>query len=649
MAIASDGKTAYVPFELDDALLVVNLSTFAVTDSIDVSAAGSMLVSNAATLTPDGKKLYVSNIGTRNVLAVNTESRRVESVLPLEPLFSVPISISGDGSKAYAPSVDGGLYVINTSDDSYQRIFVGGVIFGPVAPSQSNPDLLYTIGTLIEDEIFHPSFFAFNLSSNEVVRSSRIAGGVMPRGVNVYSLFVNSNETRAYFGWLGMTEGDRDVGNFIVFDLGSFQVSASTPMDNGAAIFTVNEQAGKAYIGGRWVGGGASNELPILEYDLSSNEVARRILMSPSSDQRAIAMDPADPDYLYMTEGDFNLLRKVEISTGREVGRLQFNKAEIRPYAIIRGDGDTGYVVCQSSQKIYKLDLGAGQLMGSIEVPEGFAGWGFHEGRLYVASGRDILSVNTSDGSITVRHDAGTEFTPLIFTFFGDKMAAIDFNGTGMVGRRLLIFNATTMSLLKAIGLPSQPYGHKVIASPDGSKLYVIGGMTGGTATVIILNASTLEITRTIEIPRRSLERDGATSFVEGDFDEANRILYLTGFASVYKIGMDSDELIDTLDPVDFYESNNIRGWTTTGISGAVLAPAKDRLFVVVADSHIMFTYNLANSSWSRKITNLMGYFNTGTSFSRDRRYLYTVNSRSDSITMVNMSSGEVVRIIRLD
>ncbi|MBI2970864.1 MAG: hypothetical protein HYY37_00420 [Candidatus Aenigmarchaeota archaeon] len=143
LAITPDGKTAYIPFGLDDALLVVNLSTFAVIDSIDVSEAGNMLLLTATVLGPDGKKLYVSNYGTKNVMVVDTENKRVEKVLPLNPLHAAAIAISRDGSKAYAPSKDGGLYVINTLDNSYNRIFIPGVIFGPVVPSSSNPELVY--------------------------------------------------------------------------------------------------------------------------------------------------------------------------------------------------------------------------------------------------------------------------------------------------------------------------------------------------------------------------------------------------------------------------------------------------------------------------------------------------------------------------
>jgi hypothetical protein len=111
---------------------------------------------------------------------------------------------------------------------------------------------------------------------------------------------------------------------------------------------------------------------------------------------------------------------------------------------------------------------------------------------------------------------------------------------------------------------------------------------------------------------------------------------------------MDTDELIGILDLTDAYESQGINGWPCSGLSGVVLSSSKDKLFIVALDAHSMFTYNLTQSVWETKITNLKGYSNSDAISSSDRQYLYTVNSNSDSITMVNLTSGDIERIISL-
>ena len=657
LAITPDGKTAYIPFNLDDALLVVDLSTFTVKNSINVSAAGNMLFSNATVLTPDGKKLYVANEGAKNVMVVNTENKRVEKVLPLIPLHAAAPAVSQDGSRVYIPG-ENGLYIVNTSDDSYRYIFVPNVIFGPVAPSPSNPNLLYVVGKLINppgSNTFQSTFFIFNISNNTVAHSFKLANEILPSDTFGRRLVVNSNETRAYLGWMEMKgqSGERGIGNFIVFDLNNFKTLVSAPAENGVADFAVNEKTDKIYIIGFWAGGSAPQKLTIQEWDIATNTFVRQISVSPSTDQRAIALDPVNANYLYMTEGDFNFIRKVEISTGKEVSKLQFSKAEIQPYAIIRGDNNEGYVVSQSyggdksKRKVYKLDLASGQLIASLQLPFSYSAFGFHQGKLYFGSEGNIYAVEAETGKIIKKYRIGDNFNPKTFVFFGDKMATIDYEGA-MNGRRLIFFDAKNMSILKSVELPREPHGDKVIVSPNGSKLYVSRGSTQGNAAITIFDSSTLEIINTIEIPFVGITRRGMTGFVEADFDETKRILYLTGFTSVYKIDMDTDNLIGILDLVDLYESQNISGWSPTGLCGVALSPAKDKLFIVSGDAHSMYTYDLARSAWITKTTNLKGYFITDAIASPDRHYLYTVNQESDSITMVDLTSGEIVKIIEL-
>lgn len=643
LAITPDGKTAYISFSLDDSLLVVDLETLTINDSIDVSAAGIQLDSGPALLSLDGKKLYVANFATKNVMILDTNTGQVTKVLPIPPMYAMALAASPDASKIYIPSPDGGLYIISTADDSYQRIYIPGILFGPIAPSLNNPNLLYTAGTLINQGVFQASFFTFNITNQTVERSMSLPSEVIQYPTAARRLVLNLNETIAYFGWYQPGPGDRGIGNLVTFDLNNFQVVASAPADNGVADFVVKEKQGKIYIIGLWSGGSSPNNVPILEWDMSSNKFVRNIPLSPSSDQRAIAVDPTNSDFLYETDGDHNILRKIQISTGKEVGRMRFNKGTLRPYAIIRG-GNIGYVV-GSSQSIYKLDMASGQLTGRITVPVPFAGCGFYQDKLYVSSGSDILAVNPSDGSVIQRYPIGWNIHPIIFTFFGDRMAAIDYENW-MVAKQLVIFDARTMALLKSIPLPNETHGDKVVASPDGSKLYIVRGtLWSGTTVITILNATTLEVINTIEIPPAD-QRRGATGFLEGEFDEANRILYLLGFSSIYKIDMDTDKLIGTLDLIDIFDAWGRRGWTPTGLAGVSLSPSKDKLFIATGDSHSLYTYDVTKSSWTTRITNLKGYFITDGVASLDRRYFYTANSRSDSVTMVDLNSGNVIKVI---
>ena len=645
LAITPDGKTAYIPFELDDAVLVVDLSTFTTVKSIDISSAGSMLRSNCAVLSPSGDRLYVANYGTKNIMVISTENNTVEKVIPIATFWGDILKVSPDGSRVFVSSDS--LYVINTADYSYSKIFIPGTFFGSVEPSKKNPNLLYCIGqSFRQGESPKHCFFTFNLSNKTVERSVDLPDNALQQAVPD-RLKISPDETTAYFGERSII-ADKGVGNFSVFDLNSFQLKASKTIDYGVSDFAINEKTGKIYITGLWSGGSAPNKLSIKIWDIPANTLAETLPFSPSSDQRAIATDPTNSNYLYMTEGDFNLLRKVDISTGKEVQSLKFNKEDISPNSIIRGD-NMGYVVCHHSPYIYRLNLNSGQLMESFTSPcVTSSGGGYYQGRLYLAEGRYVHSVNPSDGSLIDTFDIGRSIIPITFTFFNDKMATISFKPGGMIGNELLIFNAKEFTLLKSIKLPSEPHGKSVIVSPDGSKLYIARGPMNGPTVITIFNASTLNVINTIEIPSVDMEHNGTTGFLEADFDLENRILYLSGFMSVYKIDMDTDELIEIIDVIDSYKSQNVSGWTCGGLAGVVLSKNKDKLFVISGDGHTMHTYDLLDSTWMPEVINLKGYFVTDTEISPDRRYLYTINQKSDSITMVDLNSGTVVKVIKL-
>jgi len=503
-----------------------------------------------------------------------------------------------------------------------------------VEPSVKNPELLYCIGRLYPEQHV---FFTFNLSSNAVERTSILASEAMPPYAPM-RFTINSEETTAYFGARALDIQGKGIGNFNVFDLNSFQLVCSTPIERGVADFAINEKTGKIYIIGFWP---TEHRAYVTEWDMSSNSVTREIFVSPSGDQRAIVIDPVDPNYFYMTEGDYNLLRKVHIPTGKEVQILKFNKQDLAPYALIRGDGGVGYITCAQTRDIFKLNLSSGQLLGHITGGV----MGYYQGKLYAQGGNQIWSINPSDGSRIETFNLGREIGINRLVFFNDRMVAIDYgvNGTN-IPKQLLLFDARNMTILKSIDLPPEPTGNRVIASPDGSKLYLARGYMVGPSVITIFNSSTLDVINTIEVPP---EIGGNCGFACCDFDEERRIAYFGGIEQIYEIHMDTNELVGYIDCWDVYEVGKAR-WAISSPAGVFLSSGKDKLFVISNDAHSMATYDLSNSCWMTKITNLRGYFQSDADCSPDRKYIYTVNSVSDSITMVDLTSGEVVNVIVL-
>lgn len=648
LAISRDGRTAYVSFTMADAVFAVDLATMTTRDTIDVSAAGPQLSSQQALLSLDGKSLYVASFVAQKLMVIDTATNRLTATLPLRPSSFATMAASADGKTIYVPSSDGSLYSVSTADQSYTRLYLPGVYVGPIAASSKTPGVVYTAGAKISQAGSESTFFAINVTTGIIVRSGPLPADVIAYPTTPRKLVLSQDETLAYFGWLRQAS-NKGAGNLVVFDLNNYRVMASVPADCGVADFVVHEASAKIYVIGFWSGSGTGNVQPILEFDLGTNRFVRSIPLELSSDMGAIASDPTNPDILYETDSDHSFLRKVQISTGTEIGRLQFTWSVFNPRAIL-SNGGTGYVLGKGSKNIFKMDLESGQLLGKITVPVSspLNGGGFYQDRLYFKVGTEMLALNPSDGSIAQRYQLGLAINPGTFAFFGDRMAAIDYVNPsgGGTARQVVIFDARTMALLKAIPLEVDLYSNKIVASPDGSKLYIArGSMSGQTTVITIISGTTLDVVNTIAISPTSLS-GGTTDFLEGEFDEVRRTLYLLGFMSVYKIDMDTDRLTGTLDLTDIFTAWGRKGWSPTGLVGVALSPTKDKLFVAAGDSHTLYWYNFTTSAWSTRTTDLMGYFPVDAVASPNRRYMFTVNQQSDSVSMMDLTSGELVKVI---
>lgn len=647
LAISPDGKTGWVAFSLDDALLELDLTIPAVRGGVDVSAAGAMLSSQEALLSPDAKTLYVANVSAGNLMVVDTANRRVRAVIPVRPQWTQCLSSSPNGASTYVTTWDGRLCVIASGDSSYRLIQVPGFAFIIATPSARRLGLLYCLGGEDDRGSLRPVFFTFDLSSNTITRRVRLSDAVWRMAVPASRFKLSPAEDVAYIGWIDY-RADKGFGNLSVFDLAAFEPLVSAPMDYGVADFTVDHAAGKAYVVGLWSGGSSPGVLPIIEWDIRTRAITRRIPVSASSDHRALVIDPATRNALYVADGDHNSITKVLISSGQEVQRLRFSRARLRPYAFIEAE-DCAYIVCQSSPAVFRLDLGSGELEPAFLLPggsTGVSGGGYYQGALYFAGENTVFRVSPRDGSVLETFRIGTHVTPIALTFARDRMALVDYLG-GMVGKRLLVFDAQTMKLVKETSLPADPYSDRIILSPDGSKAYITRGPMFAPTTIMIFDTATWDLRKSVEILPPNMVWSGASSFADCDFDESKRIAYVGGMGYIYKLHMDTDEVLGILTAMDVYQAlGRPVGWSPTGLSGVKLSAAKDTLFVVSLDAHSMLTYDLVRERWLPEVLNLKGYNPTDTVQSPDKRYLYAINRDTDTVTMVDTAARAVVKVI---
>jgi len=640
LAISPDGSTAYVAFMTPDVVLVVDLRAGRLRSGIDLTPAGPMAGSQQAVLSADGKLLFVANQGIGNIAVIDTAAERVVRVLPFCPGLGDSIKASPAG-KVYI-GAGSALAVVDCNDLTYRILRVSGVTFSSIALSASRANLLYSVGSQGGPGLFH----AVNLDTGIVERQAELPKEAVDSNGNVKRLLLAPSGDAAYLGW-----HESDAGGITAFDLKTFRAGESTVIQDGVIDCAVHPENGKVYAVGDWMGamqGRIDGVMYISEWDPVSQQVTRRLPISPAKSVNSILFDPLNPRYVYATETFIGIIRKVDTLTGTEVMRVRFFAGNRRPNAVTTA-GSLAYIACQKSPVIHTLDLNSGKLVGSLPLPgrSGAGGCEYYEGKLYLTGGATVDVISATDGALILRRQLpdGLMLSPKV-AFFRDRIAAAAYP-PGKSPDRILILDAHTLDVVGSFALEMPLVGRigGAMASPDGCKLYVQQGITGQRAILQVLDSSTLRVLKRIEPPTTYFQ-GGDGDF--GAFDEQSRIAYLGGFNSIYKVHLDTNEFLGMLNIYDVYkEMGRQRGWSTSALRGIDLTAANDRLLITSWDGQSVFMYDLRNQKWIPRVVRV-GQKPAGTAISPDGRYLYTANALSDTIARVDTESGQLLEVTPL-
>ncbi len=383
---------------------------------------------------------------------------------------------------------------------------------------------------------------------------------------------------------------DRGYGKLHVLDLKTLEVTGSCDIDYGVRDFVLREDTRRICTIGFWSGGTSPGRLPVTEWDIPSRAVTRQMFFNGCSDLRAMALDPADPRCAWYTEGDRNEIRKVDLTSGDQVASWRFSpSSSINPYSFATAGWRT-IVGCQGSGLFFQIDMRTGAAQAhQIRGDSGRTTGGFYSGGLLHFLRNDrITTVDPDQWTIVREVRFGRTFKPICGTPAGDAVAFVDFE-SGMIARNLVVVDAASGAVRKVIPLPSTSAGHRVIVSPEGNKAYLTVGIMQGPARILVYDTPTWDLRTEINAPSGNWEH-GSTGFVDGVFDTVNRVAYILGFMRVFRLDMDSDQLLDSLRPGDAYaQINRQNGWTATGLCG-IRFGAGNRLMVASGDAHLVYT-----------------------------------------------------------
>jgi len=651
VAISQDGSTAYVVFSIEDAFLVVDLSTFKVISQIDVSAAGVQLGSGNARLSPDGTKCWVVNWGVNNVMVVNVVTGIVEWVMDI-PFDQAPlyqhwdcVNLSADGLKAYIVGNNGALFIVDTTNYTYTVQRIPFTYIHTVEPSVLYPNHVYAY----VDDSTPPGesktmIILYDLETSTIVKSEVLTG---ESAAGLSRFVVSPDETKAYFGNCQHLHTGEGQGHLNAFDLINFELIASESIVDGVQDFALNITKGKIYTAGFNQLYGNPGVMPITEWDTSSDSITGTINASSFHDMTSILVDPSNPDFFYATDADANTLQKIDITNGNKIAEITFNESNLFPLSIEAGENYV-YVSCLRVPTIYKLDARNGRIVGTFQPPSGIGSGpvlSYKDSHLYFNWENLIHKMRASDGKVLATYDHGiADLASGHLTFFGNKAAMIDQVPGGRIGRRIIFFDANNWQMLEQHSLPAVRYCSKITVSPDESKLYTLRLMDSG-SEIVTYDVNTLTEIKTVSVGPGT-NYDGGVSQAKGYFDLDTRRLYFPGADATYVLDMDTDQLINVLVHQDVFQVIN-GGWPPTAPRGLFPNPTGDKLLLISMDSHCMYVYDLLGQQWMPEIVNLRGLYVHDASLSSDGQYIFTVN-RTDSVTMANAATRQVEKIIDL-
>ena len=297
------------------------------------------------------------------------------------------------------------------------------------------------------------------------------------------------------------------------------------------------------------------------------------------ADLRAMVLDPADPQRAWYTEGDHNEIRAVDLNRGEQVASWRFSpSSSIGPSSFATAGWRT-FVGCQALDRLFQIDMrtGAAQAV-QVQRDAGRTAGGFCSGGLlhFLRNAR-ITTVDPDQWTVVREVRFDRTFDPRCGTPAGDAVAFVDFKPGGV--RNLVVVDAASGSVRKVIPLPAISTGNRVIVSPEGNKAYLTIGTMQGPARILVYDIPSWDLRTEINPPSGDWE-NGNTNFCDGVFDPVNRVAYILGFKRVFRLDMDSDQLLDSLRPDDAYALiNRPSGWTATGLCG-IRFGAGNRLLV---------------------------------------------------------------------
>ena len=659
LAIDRNGEYAYVGFDLSETVQKVRLSDLTVVAVADLSGYFP-IESEAAVLDQNESKLFVYSPTWQKLIVLDTSTMKVIHTISN---ISIGNGIGNIIQSQYGPELitsDGGL--INTETFAVTEVTYPDEFFVRIRESASSPDLWYVVSgtgpgaTEVNAGIYNHTTKKWILKAS--LPSQATAG-------TVTDLKVLPNEKKAYVAVFDGPDVDGyGSGSVVSVDLANGDIKA-IPIDGGALSLETN-------LDGRWVYVGTMAPTVetdnVLVVDTQLDKVVDHVDLGRTrygwrhTQINALEVDPANPSVLYGTDSDANSLFKVNVDSLTAVGDLIFNQESLQPHLFVRQPGQaTGYVLATHSPSAFVLNLDQATIERTVELPRIRADAGAYDvaftnsGRLLVAQGETVLEVDPSDMRLLATHPLPPGITGLwSFVLSHDQSSLYAIwpgpASGGWPPDTFLRLNASTLQVEANIKLNGGGFNSRPFELPDGSKLYALGGQQNGAVVVQVIDLTNNTVAKTITFDEPGLQGISVGNDYAYSYDSASHTLFVGATQVVLAIDTDTDAITRVIHLGDVQGAIGLKSEQLVYINavGMVYSPSEGYLYIAHGDRSFISIYDLKTGTFLPQAIPLKGYFPDDVFANDDCTKIYTLNIRSDSVSVIDVASKRVEKVIDL-
>lgn len=655
--VTKDGQYAYLGFDLSEVIFKVRLTDLAIVATADLSAYFPIECEHIA-LDASEKKLFVYTPTWRKLLVLDTDTMTL--IHTIDDYGLVGMFRSRFGSRLL--TWDGGPTVRFIATDTYAvtQQTDDNLFFIKIQEYQDDPTKWYAVTQGLPGGQGPLTVGLYDYVARSW--SNAVTVPLQSGGEAIFDFRVLPNERKAYVATLGGWYPDfHAYGWLYAVDLVTQQVKV-VPIDGGAMCLEANPTGTRLYVGTGWPLPNTNN---LLVVDTASDSIAGAIPLGrneygwPYTQMNDLQRNPAQLGFLYATSSDGNAFIKIDIGSLNLAGVRVLNNETFRPHFFVRRPTQAfGNILVHHSAKSFELNLDTAAIQNLVAFPSIRQDAGAYDigvlptGRLLIAQGEQFLEVDPQGMRLVATHPLSADVPSIwYFSLSNDKtkIHTVTFSSDG-TPNIFIAMSTTTFQEEKRLQLAGGSFVFRPFELPDGAKLYALGGLQNGPVVVHVIRTTDYAIQKTITFDQPGRLGTSAGLSCPYAYDPASHTLFVGATHVVLAIDTTTDTIkkVIYLGDVATAIGLPLSYLTYVNATGLVYHPNENYLYIAHVDRSFVSIYDLTNDRFLPRVISLGGYFPTFLFANDALDKIYSLNIRSDSVSVIDVPTKTVERVIDL-